>query len=283
VCEKATAGPTISPATLTLPVTTLETFLECPRRGFFVHDLQLSEPGLRPAESGAGPESAPAWDKALSPIARGRLAHAVLAGIDRCARVEDAAAFVAHELQRRAVDSNLRELESLGADLVAFLAGDVGRRLLALPPSARRPELPFELLVAGDGLRVFVTGQIDMLCWYDSAPWVIDYKHAHQAWARAEGYRLQLELYALAAERMCGAKGDVETSLVFLRDRSLTRTEAVSVAKRRALEARILDVARVMTAAPHARRPGVLPASCQVLGCGFFTRCYPEVAPSDVP
>jgi ATP-dependent helicase/nuclease subunit A len=267
--------PSVGSQTLVLPVTTLETFLQCPRRGFLAHDLGLDEAGW--SERRRQPPPDRDGETPLAPVARGRMAHAVLAAMHRCERPTDAGTFVDRELTRLGSDADDHRLVELRDDLVAFLTSVDGQRFLALSVEARRPELPFTLRLAGEGIEVVVHGQIDLLCWVGERPWVVDYKHAHRAGGADERYRLQLEIYALAAARLCGVSGDVRTSLVFLRDREPAQTEDVCAERRRELEEHILATARVISLCVTSAEawPGRERVDCQRLACGFVARCHP--------
>ena len=73
-----------------VPVTQLETYVQCLRRGMLVHHVGAREDNLA---SRARAEALDA-DDPLDPLARGRLAHAVLAALDRFAEHADAASFI---------------------------------------------------------------------------------------------------------------------------------------------------------------------------------------------
>ena len=261
--------------TLIVAATTLETFLQCPRRGFFAHELRLSEPGF--------PDHGLRWpldeerDPPLTPLARGRLTHAVLAAMDRCPGADGVVAFVDAELTRLGVDADDPRLGGLRDDLVAFLSSAEGRQLLSVPAASCRAELPFSLSLVGAAQQVIVHGQIDLLCWTDEGPWVIDYKHAKRTPGAEGRYQLQLELYALAAERLCGVEGEVRTTLFFLQEQSPAHTDRVSPTRRRRLEQRILEaLPRIGEGAPAGTAwPGLPRVECRALGCGFLSRCHP--------
>jgi hypothetical protein len=261
--------------TLTLAVTTLETFLQCPRRGFFAHRLRLSEAGF--ADRQLERSASGALELPLKPLEAGRLAHAVLAAVDRCHGPEGVEEFVEAELGRAGVDAGEARVADLQAELVAFLRSADGREILGVPAASRRAELPFSLKLGGAGREVIVHGQIDLLCWSGDRPWVVDYKHARRAPGAEERYQLQLELYALAVERLCGVTGDIRTTLFFLKDRTPAHAIDVSAAARRGLEARIGEAARqIADGLPAgASWPGLAVNACRALGCGFVGRCHP--------
>ena len=149
-------------------VTAVAAFALCPRRYYLTHYLGWD--GRSAGEGRPGELSASEF---------GRQVHALLAG-----EAVDAPAPAAVELTGR------------------FHASALGRRAAAAARAGRE----FAFLLAIDD--VVVRGQIDL--WFEDAGelTVVDYKtdqvSAEEAEARAEGYALQLRLYALALQRRFG-------------------------------------------------------------------------------
>ncbi len=95
---------------------------------------------------------------------------------------------------------------------LAIVGGDTLPPLVAAPAFAR--EVEFAYPIPGPTSRGLVRGFIDALVAWDDALWVLDYKSdllagdpAHVATDHVfDYYTIQLRLYALAAERMRGAR-----------------------------------------------------------------------------
>ncbi|MBI5511526.1 MAG: UvrD-helicase domain-containing protein [Deltaproteobacteria bacterium] len=270
----AIAAPCLGPTTLTMPVTALESYLACPRRGFFRQELGLYE-AIHPARA-AGNDATALGAPALSPRARGRLAHEVLGALHRCGA--DVAAFVAAELRGRGYDPADTGLTELQRDLVAFLSGDFGRTLCAVPAADRRVELPFSLALATDAVRLVVHGQIDLLVADRQGLLIVDYKHGSQDSERLRGYQAQVDMYALAVAQLCGDVGELRTALVFLRGGGAPLLRRASQRERETTRAEILATAAVVARARTSggRWPGLARESCVELGCGFIARCFPR-------
>jgi len=272
---QATQSLAHAAARVRLPVTTLERYLTCPRRGFFVHDLRLQEQGTVIGDwEAAEPEPLPL----LGPRARGRLVHAVLASIEQAPNHPTLAAFVADALRQQGYDPEHSELSQLVRDLLRFLESDTGRLILATPVAERRVELPFLLQLRDANGSVLLDGQMDLLFVAGGVVHLLDYKHAYASTAGAGQYRLQLSLYALAAERLCQTTGDIRVGLAFLRDHREVAWEVVSAAQRKACEAELLAVSRTIAQGrwQNAAWPGWAAAKCTTLGCGFVARCHPS-------
>jgi ATP-dependent exoDNAse (exonuclease V) beta subunit len=151
-------------------VTSINAFANCPRRYYLSYYLGLEG---RPAAPRNGDQPA------KSTAEFGREVHALLAG-------EEVAA----------PEPQALELAS------RFPSSDLGREAAAAP----RVEREFDFLLAVDDL--VLRGQIDL--WYEANGELVlvDYKTdrvtAAEAPARAEGYAVQLRLYALALQRLTG-------------------------------------------------------------------------------
>ncbi len=281
----ATSEPLPSPlgTRFVLPVTTLETYVQCPRRGLFVHALGLSEPGF--GERTLRWPAADDREPPLDPRARGRLAHAILAAMGEVNQ-RDVSAFVEEHLRLLGYDAQDERLADVREDVAAFLRSALGRRLSALPAAERRHELPFTLELAAAPHRVVLHGQIDLLYWDAGRPVIVDYKHAKADGFGLAAYATQLDAYALAVERICGVKGDIATRLVFLRDRAEPLTRVVTPAKRAGLAQAAHAVVSAMAQLRGSSDgwPGQARPRCEELRCGFVFRCHGKrVAPAQVP
>lgn len=151
-------------------VTAVNAFAACPRRYYLTHYLRLPVDG---AAGGGGGSSAEF----------GSQVHALLAG----QKVEDA----------------VPEAVELAA---RFGAGAMGQRAAR----AARAEREFDFLLAVED--VVLRGQIDLWFEENGELALLDYKtdgvSAEEAPARAEGYAVQLRLYALALARVTGRAPD---------------------------------------------------------------------------
>ncbi|OGQ91068.1 MAG: hypothetical protein A2289_05230 [Deltaproteobacteria bacterium RIFOXYA12_FULL_58_15] len=267
----------ISPGTsLALPVTTVDTFMQCLRRGFLVHDLGLPEPAygdarLRwPADDDRDPP--------LDPLSRGRLAHEVLSALDRAAVAGSREGFVDAEIALHGYDPSDPRLADVRRDVLMFLRSSLGERLLGLGGEARRHEMPFRLAIAADPFVAVLHGQIDLLFWDEHGPMVLDYKHARGGPAGVTPFGMQLDAYALAVERLLGVAGDIRTSVVFLRGGGKAFDRLVVPGMRRELEANVAAVTRAIATLRGQDEPwpGRDQTVCEKLGCGFLFRCYPQ-------
>jgi CRISPR/Cas system-associated exonuclease Cas4 (RecB family) len=168
-------------------VTSVALFAECPRRYYLARYLGFDGERPRPV---FGDEDEPA-PEAPDAGEFGRQVHALLAGADRT-----------------------------GADPLAlalagrFEASDIGARAAR----AGRREREFDFLTAVED--VVLRGQIDL--WFEESGELVlvDYKTDNippeEARSRAGAYGLQLQLYAIALERMTGRPPD-RALLYFLR------------------------------------------------------------------
>ncbi len=261
-----------------LSVTELETYAQCLRRGALVHQLGLEERNIaaRVREQQLAQEVDP-----IDPLARGRLAHAVLAGIERLSSYPDMRAFVEGELCAlgyAAGDTRLAEVEE---DVLAFLSSSFGRELCDLNATRRRHEMPFQYVVDVAPYSAMVHGQIDLLYFDDQGPVVVDFKHAKSSGAGLPAYATQLDAYAHAVAQLCGIRGSVRTQLVFLKDHQRAPLRrVVTAAMRESFCHTLTEVVRGL-AQQHSEEalwPGQPRAVCQRLDCGFVNNCHGAVA-----
>ncbi|MBI3180015.1 MAG: PD-(D/E)XK nuclease family protein, partial [Deltaproteobacteria bacterium] len=256
-----------------LSVTGLETHVQCLRRGLFVHALGLSEPGFgeRTLRWPTDDEREPPLD----PRARGRLAHAVLAALPGLDGGEPEA-FVEEQLRLLGHDPRDSRLAEVREDTLVFLRSPLGRRLAAMDAGERRHELPFTIDVKAPPYTAVLHGQIDLLYWDKDIPVIVDYKHAKAEGAGPAAHAIQLDAYALAVERLCGATGDITARLVFLRERGEPLVRVVTPQMR----ADLIRATGEVVAAMAIRRqmsdpwPGQPRTRCEALRCGFVFRCH---------
>lgn len=287
----------VADGVVSLPVTQLETYMQCLRQGYFKHDLRIDEQ-LTLGESTYGapssdetrPDAAtpdasaaafvPAQsdgelDGSLDPMSRGRLAHGILAAIEGLAHASSLDAFIDAELARAGFDPKEPRLSDIRADVSAFILSPLGRRIVAKGSANLRPELPFQLSVPGRP-RVLLNGQMDLLMWDDGAPVVVDYKHARRNVAALSTYNVQLDAYAAASAQLCGYEGPVRTMLVFLRDRRAPLLREVTVAMQQEFLGTVARIGREVVAQRHAAVAwqGRERSDCEALECTFLRRCH---------
>lgn len=161
----------------------------------------------------------------VSAVEAGVLHHRFLEHVDP-ARAADAAG-VAAEVARLASEGRFTEAEAAALDVPAlarFMASELGARLRAAGAALQR-EFPFTLRLDASDLRalglasasdlpdgefVVAQGVVDVVVPDGDGVWILDYKTDRVApgaeKAKAEGYRPQLRVYALAVERILGKK-----------------------------------------------------------------------------
>lgn len=257
-------------ARFSLAVTELESLLQCLRRGALRAQLRVTEPGrpwTRPEREGGDPP--------LDPLARGRLAHAVLARLDTAPSATDPAAFVRDGVAALGYDPADPRLSDVLRDATRFLASPRGARLASLPRDQRRHELPFVHRLAAGPYEVALFGQIDLLYADAEGPVVVDFKYARPTQQAIDSYRLQLEAYALAVASLCHVDGPIRTWLVFL-GAGTEVGHVVTPEARAALTRRIAEVVSELARVQRSGEvwPGIERADCERLGCGFVGACH---------
>jgi ATP-dependent helicase/nuclease subunit A len=258
-------------ARFSLAVTELESLLQCLRRGALRTQLRVTEPGrpwTRPEREGGDPP--------LDPLARGRLAHAVLARLATAPSATDPDAFVRDGVAALGYDPADPRLGEVLRDTTRFLTSPLGSRLWALPAEQRRHELPFVHRLQAGAFEVALFGQIDLLYADAEGPVVVDFKYARPSSEAVESYRLQLEAYALAVASLCGVEGPIRTKLVFL-GAGTEVGHVVTSEARVALTRRIGEVVAALARVQRAGEvwPGIEAAGCKHIGCGFVGACHP--------
>ena len=161
----------------------------------------------------------------VSAVDRGVWHHRFLEHVD-FARAVDAAG-VAAEVARLAAAGRFTETEAAALDqaaLARFATSELGERVRAAGAALRR-EFPFTLRLDAADLRtlglpsaealpdgefVVAQGVVDVVVPDGDGVWILDYKTDRVApggeAAKAEGYRPQLRVYALAVERILARK-----------------------------------------------------------------------------
>lgn len=224
---------------LVLPVTDLAAYAVALERGAIAREWRASRaPGFDTARGFAVEHDPP-----LDPLARGRLAHVILAALHRRVEHRSDEAFVDAELEGAGYAPDDERLAELRRDVLAFLVSAEGRAIARLSPEARRHELPFQISLAAPQHEVLLHGQLDLLYWDEEGPVIVDYKHAHAPGEGLMAYWTQLDAYALAVEGMCEVTGTIRARLVFLRDRGPPLQRLVSMEDREALRRRIHAIA----------------------------------------
>lgn len=159
----------------------------------------------------------------VSAVERGVLHHRFFEHVD-FAKAGDVAGVVA-EVERMTREGRFTGAEASALDTVAlarFVASDLGARIRGTTGRVRR-EFPFTLRLdvadlrelglesareLPDGEFVVAQGVVDLVVIESGVAWIVDYKTDRVApggeQAKADGYRAQLRVYALAVERILG-------------------------------------------------------------------------------
>jgi ATP-dependent exoDNAse (exonuclease V) beta subunit len=247
-----------------LPVTQIETYIECVTRGHLKHQMQLDTQIRRVGQ-----------DEGKDARERGQLAHAVLAALDFVPEYATLEAFVDAQLQVQG--SNPEDLQTVKEDLLAFLSTDLGQRILR--SQRRHHELPFTLKLAAEPYEILVPGQIDLLFWDGDVPVLVDYKYADAGGSASTKYLSQLEIYALAIWRMLGDRvmqgGKITALLVFLRAKTQVFEHEVNMDMLQSLESKIIDLAMAL-AKPRTEWQKLPLAACQQIECRFIELCFAD-------
>ncbi len=188
-------------------VTSIALYADCPRRYYLARYLGWEGGRARPSvvEEEDGPER-----DQIEATEFGRQVHALLAGVP-----PDGASPLALELAAR------------------FETSELGRRLAR----AVQAEYEFDFLLAIED--VVLRGQIDL--WFEESgeQILVDYKtdaiSAEEVPARAASYALQLQLYAVAVQRLTG-RGPNRALLYFLRPNMAFPIDVSSTALEQAAE-----------------------------------------------
>ena len=171
----------------TASVTSIALFADCPRRYYLARYLGWDVERSRIAD----PDEEESERDDLDPTEFGRHVHALLAGAPQDGAHPEAVALASR-----------------------FAASELGTRL----DRAERVEREFDFLLVLED--VVLRGQIDLWFEESGAPVIVDYKtddvNSLEAASRAKYYELQLQLYALAVERITGRRPE-RASLYFLR------------------------------------------------------------------
>jgi ATP-dependent exoDNAse (exonuclease V) beta subunit len=161
-------------------------------------------------------------------------------------------------------------------DLARFLRGPVWGRLAGNPSLQR--EVPFVIALRGDGLEVFVKGQIDALTIEEKGPLLLDFKYAFFDENHSANYALPLETYSLTLMKSMGFK-TTETALVFLRERA-NGIISTTVGNPERIEKRLISLAQAYQRKVFLNDMNVWQKiernRCNTLKCGFRSYCWDE-------
>jgi ATP-dependent exoDNAse (exonuclease V) beta subunit len=269
--QKVLVRPPPRPREITAAVTQLADFQLCPRRYLHFHALGLAE---HPAAARAPSLPIISDDEAppLDALRRGTLAHRLL---ERCRfdrvsdRTEDQSN-LDEILLADGYDSNEPDIAEVRQDVARFLDTPFARGLAG---RALRRELPFLLSIPfGDGARLLLRGQIDLLILDAGGITVIDYKHARRG--DDDDYRFQLDAYALAAHQLYPSAPSVSAGLVFLKEGDAT-PDITPLRLGPALESRLARLGEELAAARATNEwPGRPLATCRSMRCGYVYRCH---------
>jgi hypothetical protein len=166
------------------------------------------------------------------------------------------------------------ELDEIARDLQHYLQSISWQSLRSNPTLQR--EVPFSLLIQGDGLELSVQGRMDAVAVLDGVPVVVDHKYAHFDRDKEVGYEVPMAVYGLAAMRALQSPR-VEVRLNFLRTRVYpTETRVLSGAHD--IEASMLQLAEAYVSRYHDHDaeawPRILRERCEKARCGFRPFCW---------
>ncbi len=261
-------------------VTPLVDFHHCPRRFQLVHLLELPEElpvALRVTERGEG-DGDDARHGGLSPREEGTLLHSVLERVDPSAFGGARAAEAIDETLDRLGPIDGEARRRVAARTGRFLKSDYAARIAGEGATLHR-EVPFVLTIPASRpeTRVGLRGAIDLaVAWPDGSVHVVDYKRARGP--SPEPYAMQLDVYALAIERLLG--GSVtRTGIVFLGGSGTSPAEPVFRRGTRhgELETAVAALIERLVRARWSRDfPRAEIATCQRLRCGYVGLCHPK-------
>ncbi|MFH1138087.1 MAG: UvrD-helicase domain-containing protein [Pseudomonadota bacterium] len=202
--------PTPRPSEITINVTDLTHFLQCPRAFYF--ETLLGAPPEKPFNLEREAETGP------SPREKGLVFHYLLETLELKTK-PDHQRLTARGLEwARGEGWNFNEKTAaeISGSVLDFLAGEWGRDLLAHPEMMVQRECPVWLKVesrAGDVPALIITGEIDLFYLKpDGSIRLVDYKFASPR--EAGRYEPQVKTYALALNR-AGLAREMEAGLWF--------------------------------------------------------------------
>lgn len=271
----------VNVTTVTATVTRLQDFAQCPEKYRLRHEVGLHEHGGAALEDGQDEE----LDTPLDVFARGTLAHRLLEVADfPRATPSDLRSRLDGLLRAEGHDPQRPEIQEVRDDVLAFLRTEFAQTLARLPAARRLREMPFLLCVdLGEGRRLQLKGQVDLVALTADGVRIVDYKHAHRRASAAEAYGFQLATYAVAVQHMLGDNPlPVQVGLAFLRDHGgPVACETLEPAVLAAHRERLAVLGRELVGAYSRQRwPRRERAYCDALGCGYRARCFPGERPS---
>lgn len=251
-----------------LAVTALSEFARCPQLYRYRYELRMPDLPRQGPDTPAAPPRRNATG--LSPMLLGTVYH-------RCMELLDFASPQSADVLVSAVAGELdlidrADLGALTAELDGMLATLAESPLLATLQNAPQTLRELDFLMDVDTLRL--RGQIDLILRDAEGDWrIVDYKsdrlNPHESWAQRAGkYGLQLQAYALAAERHLG----VAPAGALLYSLRTGETWEMPLADLAAARDELVCVGRELVASRRAKHFAPRPAShCEY--CPFAAIC----------
>jgi len=251
------------PRLVELSPTSLATLARCVRY-FFLHDIV----GLE--------EQPPGLEGGLPAVDKGRIVHGVLESVPLDLSPEHLPAQLRALIRREpgAYLLGAEELDEVARDLQHYLQSASWQSLRSNPTLQR--EVPFSLLIRGDGLELSVQGRMDAVALLDGVPVVVDHKYAHFDRDKEVGYEVPMAVYGLAAMRALESPR-VEVRLNFLRTH-VYPTETRVLSDAHDIEASMLQLAAAYVSRYHDHDaeawPRIPRERCEKARCGFRPFCW---------
>ncbi|RYF11338.1 MAG: hypothetical protein EOO40_03515, partial [Deltaproteobacteria bacterium] len=208
------------------------------------HDAESAAPVVHmtpPTRRTVRPDATPVAPK-LSAAVQGEIAHNILARLGERPAYANDAAFVDDMLRRLGHAPDDSRVKAVVRHVNTFLASPLGVKLVALPDTGRRHELPFQIAVPHGPHTVVLNGQLDLAFCDGEGAAIVDFKHT-TAGPHDAAYLRQLDAYAWALSRLAGTLEPVRCYLVYLKDTSAPRLHMATIARQAAIAARLETLA----------------------------------------
>lgn len=255
------APPTTAAREVSLPVTQLDDFVQCPTRYRLAWLLGLPEASLA-IEGATGPGSTKA---------RGIAAHRLL---ELTPLAEAQSPGLGATLEALAKTEAPAEGHALASRITRFWRTPFGASLAQAGEGRVHRELPFALrLTSPSGFALVVRGQLDLLFEADDgSALVLDFKTTTRGPQGLAPHAFQLGAYALAASHVVRPGVTVRTAVAFLDDDDPSPLVGqVAALDGPALAAHAERLVQAQATGEWARQPR---ERCEALGCGYVFRCH---------
>lgn len=269
IVEQCLSSGFISPQKVSISVSGMEDWLECPRRFIFTQRLGL-DTALMPSGNGSGKANGENVQRA---VMLGSLVHYILETVDMDAGKQAVMAAYKHAANSLNAPDDCRDDAIAAAS--AFFDLPIAAQLKGLPNTALMREQPFLLSLQQDSTALELIGEIDLVAVQDDGSWVIaDYK-VSRGFDPAK-YRNQMLIYSTAWWRMLGRKGIPRAVLVHLKpDGGALHEMNFTDGDLAAMEQRLILAAKSICALGDATDPLQAPMdpSCQRDQCPLAQLC----------